>query len=301
MWTAFCDELVNSRAGMRQPFYYATPEEARQSHVIFTQALAAQADAAVLKMRVNNPAALIRHAWENGYAIPAFNVCNLEFAKAIIEAAEVENSPVILQTYPADLRYAGLRLIAAILRMVSDETPVPALLHPDHPEDLTMILESPREGYMSVMFDGGHPAIDQNVRETARIAGIAHAYGAIVEGELGQFGGERQGMRVVEARSCDVRRMFEEGRVDMLAVSVGSVDGEISALPANRIRSGSPSQGRDLAGNADWQRDLAVAFSKLGDVLQAQGKLDEAHASHGKSLMISQRLAAQGLSNADQT
>lgn len=185
---------------------------------------------AVLKMRVNNPVALIRHAWENGYAIPAFNVCNLEFAKAIIGAAEVENSPIILQTYPGDLRYAGLRLIAAILRIVSDETPAPALLHLDHPEDLTMIRECLREGYMSVMFDSGHLATDQNVRETARIAGIAHAHGAIVEGELGQFGGAHQGMRVAEARSCDARRMFEEGRVDMLAVSVGSVHGEKSRL-----------------------------------------------------------------------
>jgi fructose/tagatose bisphosphate aldolase len=89
----------------------------------------------------------------------------------------------------------------------------------DHPEDLTMILECLREGYMSVMFDGGHLATDQNVRETARVAGIAHAHGAIVERRARSVWG-----RTSRDEGCGgpiVRRkgMFEGGHVDMLAVS----------------------------------------------------------------------------------
>jgi fructose-bisphosphate aldolase class II len=181
-------------------------------------------------MLVRQPKILMQHAWENGYAVPAFNVCNAELVRAIVEAAEFENAPVILQTYSGDIKYGGIEVLGVLLRHFGERATIPVLMHLDHPESLGMTLACLKQDFYSVMFDGGHLGLEDNLRETARIAELAHSIGAIVEGELGQFGGEHQGMRLEETRPADTRRMFEDGQVDMLAVSIGSVHGQKSRL-----------------------------------------------------------------------
>ena len=194
-------------------------------------------------MLVNSPKIFYRHAFENKYAFPAFNVWNLEIAKAVAKAADLENAPILMQTFYGDLDYGGIEQLASMSQLVINQAKSPILLHLDHPTGLPMVLQCLKNGYRSVMFDGGSLALDENVRETGKAAEVAHALDAVIEGEIGQFGGEHQAGTVQECTPDDAERMFKESGIDMLAISVGSVHGEPSRLKlpllkeiANRTR-----------------------------------------------------------------
>jgi ketose-bisphosphate aldolase len=181
-------------------------------------------------MYVTKPRLFFDFALQNRIALPSFNVCNLEIARGVITAAEAEDAPVILQTYFGDLYYGGFNVLPQLLRLLAEHASVPVLIHQDHPDCDEMILRTLRCGYYSVMYDGGHLPLEENIKGAAHIAEIAHAMGAVVEAELGQFGGENQGGRVEMASPEDAKRMVEESGIDTLAVSVGSVHGQSSRL-----------------------------------------------------------------------
>ncbi len=184
-------------------------------------------------MLVRQPRTFIRDAWRERYAIPAFDVCNLELMKAVVDAAVDERAPVILATYTGDLSHAGLKPLACVARVLAEEAPVPVLLHLDHGTGFEMAVQCLAEGYNSVMFDGSHLSLEDNLRETRAIAGAAHAVGAAMEGEVGSFGGDQGAVVFTEPRQAAA--MFERGDVDMLAVSVGSVHGQKSRLDLARL------------------------------------------------------------------
>ena len=181
-------------------------------------------------MYVTKPRLFFDFALKKRFALPSFNVCNLETARAVIEAAETEDAPVILQTYFGDLYYGGFDVLPQLLRHLAEQARVPVLVHQDHPDRDQMILRTLRSGYYSVMYDGGHLPLEENISGAAYIAEIAHGMGAVVEAELGQFGGEGQGGRVEMASPEEAKRMVEESGIDTLAVAVGSVHGQSSRL-----------------------------------------------------------------------
>ena len=181
-------------------------------------------------MHVTKPRLFFDYALQNRFAVPSFNVCNLEIARSVILAAEAENAPIMLQTYFGDLYYGGFDVLPQLLRILAEQARVPVLIHQDHPDNDQMILRTLRCGYYSVMYDGGHLPLEENIKGAAYFAEIAHAMGAAVEAELGQFGGENQGGRVDKASPKETRRMVEESDIDTLAVSVGSVHGQSSRL-----------------------------------------------------------------------
>lgn len=184
-------------------------------------------------MLVHKPRLFVRQVWEARYAVPAFDVCNLELATAVLEAAEETRSPVILATYTEDLAHAGLRPLARLLRGLAQEARVPVLVHLDHGPDFDTAVRCLAEGYGSVMFDGAHLPLEDNLREARRVAQVAHALGAAMEGEVGSFGGP-QGA-VVATEPEEAAAMFERGEADMVAVSVGSVHGQASRLDLDRL------------------------------------------------------------------
>jgi fructose-bisphosphate aldolase class II len=181
-------------------------------------------------MYVTKPRLFFDYALRNRFAFPSFNVCNLEIARGVIAAAEAENAPVMLQTYFGDLYHGGFDVLPQLLRILAEQSTVPVLVHQDHPDSDQMILRTLRRGYWSVMYDGGHLPLDENIKGAAYITEIAHAMGAAVEAELGQFGGENQGGRVEKASPVEAKRLVEESGIDTLAVSVGSVHGQSSRL-----------------------------------------------------------------------
>jgi ketose-bisphosphate aldolase len=182
-------------------------------------------------MLVEEPREYLGYAYKNRFCMPAFNVCNLEMARAVIEAATIEKAPLIVQTYPGDIEHGGLKALSGAIKAFAAETTVPVFLHLDHGPGLEYNLRCLREGYSSCMFDGFNLPFEQALMETALIARAAHALGAAVEGEVGSFGGGEagQGEEIQLSDPEDVPRMFEAG-VDMLAVSVGSEHGKASRL-----------------------------------------------------------------------
>jgi fructose-bisphosphate aldolase class II len=189
-------------------------------------------------MFVTKPRSFFAYALENHFAVPSFNVCNLETARAVVEAAEAEAAPVMLQTYFGDLHYGGFDVLPALLRILAEKAQVPVLVHQDHPDEDDMILKSLRQGYYSVMYDGGHLTLDSNIQGAAHIVKIAHVVGAAVEAELGLFGGEGEGHDVVKkATPEESKRLVEESGIDTLAVSVGSVHGQNSRLDLSLLES----------------------------------------------------------------
>lgn len=189
-------------------------------------------------MLVTNPREYLRYAHEQRFAMPAFNVCNLEMVKAVIEAATIEHAPVIVQTYPGDIAHMnigdGLGALPEIIKTLAAQTDVPVFLHFDHGPGLESNLRCLRAGYSSVMFDGHGLSLDEMVAETALNARAAHAFDAALEGELGTFGGAQGSQEFTNPEEVPV--MFEQGQIDMLAVSVGSEHGQSSRLQLDLLR-----------------------------------------------------------------
>ncbi len=181
---------------------------------------------------VSDARVLYARAYEERFAMPAFNVCNLEMAQGALEAAEAERAPIILQTYPGDLDHGGPAL-AALLSSLIEGASVPVILHLDHGQNLQMAVGCLHRGYSSVMFDGAELELAENISRTRRIAEVAHAFSASTEGELGLFGGDHGS--VVYTDPDEARRFVSESGADTLAVSVGSEHHQESRLDLPRL------------------------------------------------------------------
>ncbi|MBL6906117.1 MAG: fructose-bisphosphate aldolase class II [Gammaproteobacteria bacterium] len=145
---------------------------------------------------------LLDHAAENGYGVPAFNVNNLEQIRAIMEAADELNSPVILQASAGARKYAGSNFLKHLIQAAIEEFPhIPIVMHQDHGVSPAVCQRSIQLGFSSVMMDGSlgedgktPTDFDYNVRVTKATVDMAHACGVSVEGEIGCLGSLETGM-----------------------------------------------------------------------------------------------------------
>jgi fructose-bisphosphate aldolase class II len=139
---------------------------------------------------------LLDHAAEHGYGVPAFNVNNLEQTRAIMEAADKTNSPVIMQASAGARKYAGAPFLRAMMEAAMNEFPhIPVVVHQDHGVSPAVCLRSIQLGFSSVMMDGSlgedgktPTDYDYNVAVTRKVVESAHSCGVSVEGELGCLG-----------------------------------------------------------------------------------------------------------------
>ncbi len=160
-------------------------------------------------------------ALRDGYAVPGLVCLGWEDARAYALAAADEAAPVILQVGPGARRHMPLAVWGAMLRDLADGCPGPVVLHLDHGRSAEEIELALREGFTSVMFDGSELPFGENVRLTARMAGLAHAAGASCEGELGVVG-YAGGTASATTDPGAAARFALETQVDALAVSVGN-------------------------------------------------------------------------------
>jgi fructose-bisphosphate aldolase, class II len=145
---------------------------------------------------------LLDHAAENGYGVPAFNVNNLEQIRAIMEAADEANSPVILQASAGARKYAGSNFLKHLIQAAIEEFPhIPIVMHQDHGVSPAVCQRSIQLGFSSVMMDGSlgedgktPTDFDYNVSVTKTTVDMAHACGVSVEGEIGCLGSLETGM-----------------------------------------------------------------------------------------------------------
>jgi fructose-bisphosphate aldolase class II len=191
---------------------------------------------------------LLDHAAENGYGVPAYNVNNLEQMRAIMEAADKTNSPVIVQASAGARSYAGATFIRALMEAATLEWPhIPVCMHQDHGASPDVCQRSIQMGFTSVMMDGSLEAdmktpasYEYNVATTLRAVEMAHACGVSVEGELGCLGsletgeaGEEdgsgaEGVLNKEQLLTDPEQaadFVKATKVDALAIAIGTSHG----------------------------------------------------------------------------
>jgi fructose-bisphosphate aldolase class II len=215
-------------------------------------------------MFVTKPRLFLKYVFENRFAVPSFNVSNLEMVRAVVEAAKLEDAPVMIQTDFINFNYGGMDELYTLVCSLAEPANVPVLLHQDHPGKDYNIIRSLRRGYYSVMYDGGHLPLAENIRETARFAEIVHAAGANLESEIGLFGGEYQGGQPVRCGSAEALQMVKGG-ADTLAVSVGSEHGQSSRLDLQLLGEVAEKTGIPLVlhGGSGIHPDDAQAATKL--------------------------------------
>lgn len=167
-------------------------------------------------------------AREGGYAIGAFNTNNLEVTKAICLAATKFDAPILIQTTPSCIEYAGLSQIFDIVTNEIKTTGIKAAIHLDHAKDFQIIAEAIKAGYKSIMFDGSQYPFEENVTLTSKVVNFAHKHDVSVEAEIGVIAREEGGRlshKAVYSAPEEVRKFVELTGVDSIAVSVGNEHG----------------------------------------------------------------------------
>ena len=172
---------------------------------------------------------MLKKAKAGHYAVGQFNINNLEWTKAILLTAEEMKSPVILGVSEGAGKYmTGFKTVAAMVRAMDESLgiTVPVALHLDHGtyEGAKTCIEA---GFSSIMFDGSHYEIEENVAKTTELVKLAHDHGLSIEAEVGAIGGEEDG--VIGAGECadpdECKRIADLG-VDMLAAGIGNIHGK---------------------------------------------------------------------------
>lgn len=174
---------------------------------------------------VSDGRTLIARAFAERRALPAFNVCSAEMIRACLEAAEIEGSPVILQTYPTDLEQLPPKETAALVRAFADDLSVPVMLHLDHGPSLELAYHCLRAGFSSVMFDGAGLPLETVIQHARVLGEVAHAQGAALEVAAESFSGSAELTDPDQAL-----RLRDETGADMIAVAVGSEHGHDASL-----------------------------------------------------------------------
>ncbi|MFD0871501.1 class II fructose-1,6-bisphosphate aldolase [Paenibacillus residui] len=182
---------------------------------------------------------MLAQAKREQYAIGHFNLINLEFTQAIAETANEEQAPVIFGVGEATIRYMGLDYVVSIARTAANRVDVPVALHLDHGSSFEVVLQCIRAGFSSVMFDGSHYSLEENISLTRKVVEAAHAVGVSVEGELGTIGGTEDDITVEEKdvqlpKPEEAIHFWRETGVDALAVAVGTAHGMYKSEPKIR-------------------------------------------------------------------
>lgn len=176
---------------------------------------------------------MLKKAVEGHYAVGQFNINNLEWTKAILLTAQENNSPVILGVSEGAGKYmTGFGTVSAMVKAMIDELniTIPVALHLDH-GTYEGCYKCVKAGFSSIMFDGSHFPIDENVEKTTELVHVAHNLGLSIEAEVGSIGGEEDGVigagEIADPNEC--KRIADLG-VDFLAAGIGNIHGK---YPAN--------------------------------------------------------------------
>ncbi|MBD1372104.1 class II fructose-1,6-bisphosphate aldolase [Hazenella sp. IB182357] len=178
-------------------------------------------------------------AKQEKFAVGQFNMNNLEYVQGIIEAGKEEKSPLIFGASEGAIRYIGLNNVVALARIAADESGLPVALHLDHGSSFDVVMKCIHAGFSSVMFDGSHYPLEENIRLTKKVVEAAHAVGISVEGELGTIGGVEDDLVVADedaqmANAQEAIHFWKETRVDALAIAVGTAHGMYKGEPKIR-------------------------------------------------------------------
>jgi tagatose 1,6-diphosphate aldolase GatY/KbaY len=172
---------------------------------------------------------------ERGFnAVGSFNLHCIEMLPAYFEAALDTNSPLMIQISTGTAQYLGYDLLVASIKALANEHNVPTCLHLDHCSNIDDIKLAIDKGFSSVMYDGSHLPLAENIANTNLVIEYAHPKNVTVEAELGAIGGAEDGKQIADediafTKVSDAIEFVEKAKVDMLAVSIGTVHGSYTA------------------------------------------------------------------------
>ena len=162
---------------------------------------------------------LLLDAQKNHYAVGAFNVENMEMVMAVLAAAEQQKSPVIMQTTPGTVKYAGFDFYFANVRTAAERTKIPVVMH----------------RYTSIMIDGSKLPFEENIDLTKSVVNVCHASNVPVEGELGKVGGKEDDLENDDDNPYtdpqEAKEFVERSGVDSLAIGIGTAHGVYKGIP----------------------------------------------------------------------
>ena len=185
-----------------------------------------------------NMKTLLAEAEKGNYAVGSFSVANMEMVLGVIKAAEELKAPIILQIAEVRLKQSPLNIIGPLMVAAAKSASVPVAVHFDHGKTMEKISEALEIGFTSVMFDGSHLPLDENIAQTKRVIEKAKQYGAAVEAEIGCVGGSEDGSEDI-AVNCtkpeDAVRFEKETGVDALAIAIGNAHGNYKSTPMLRF------------------------------------------------------------------
>ena len=228
-------------------------------------------------MALVNAKEMLNKAREGKYAVGQFNINNLEWTKAILLTAQENNSPVILGVSEGAAKYmCGFKTIVGMVNGMLEELKitVPVALHLDH-GSYQGAIDAMDAGFSSVMFDGSHYSIEENIVKTKEIINLAAAKNVSVEAEVGSIGGEEDGVvgagEIADPAEC---KQIAELGVTMLAAGIGNIHGKYPGIPSDMIAEAISLGVSKINVNTECQLSFAEATRKYieaGKDLEGKG------------------------------
>ena len=173
---------------------------------------------------------MFKDAYEKGYAVGAFNVNNMEIIQGIVEAAKIEQSPLILQVSAGARKYANPVYLRKLVEAAVEDSGLPIALHLDHGDSFDICKSCVDSGFSSVMIDASHHPFEENIELVKKVVDYAHERGVVVEAELGRLAGVEDAVNV-SARDASyidpdqAVEFVERTGVDSLAIAIGTSHG----------------------------------------------------------------------------
>ena len=173
---------------------------------------------------------MFEKSMKEGFAIGAFNVNNMEIIQAIVDAAESQKSPVILQASSSAIKYARMNYLMKMIEAATENSEIPIAIHLDHGPDFETCKQCIDAGFTSVMIDGSKYDFEENIAITKKVVEYAHERGVVVEAELGKLAGIEDEVNVSadEAMYTDpdqAKEFVERTGCDSLAIAIGTSHG----------------------------------------------------------------------------
>ena len=179
---------------------------------------------------------LLLDAQKGKYAVPAFNVHNMETIQTVVEAAAELRSPIIVAATPGTMKYAGPEFFIKLVEICSDKYDIPIAMHLDHHESYDEIVNAIQIGTKSAMIDASHLSFEENVAMVKKVVDYAHRFDVTVEGELGILGGQEDDLVRDDKDSkytnpAQAKEYVERTGIDSLAVAIGTAHGVYKEEP----------------------------------------------------------------------
>lgn len=217
---------------------------------------------------------MLQHAYHNKYGVGAFSAHNAETILGILEAAEEEKSPVMIQIGQKAIQTLGLKQMKMMVDAFVEDFSIPVCIHLDHSREFDQTVQAIQAGFQSVMFDGSSQSFEDNSKITRKVVDICRALNIGTEGEIGKIGGTEDDISVDEKDALittteEALKFVKDTDVDYLAVSIGTAHGiykEIPNIRTERLKEISDKINRPIVlhGGSDVPDEQVIEAIKMG-------------------------------------